>query len=230
VLRDFVVAAGARLAVLGYLSLMAQRAGVIEPEPNPRRVGGEDAIVQMRNATWADYQRMLEIRGEKAVPRLTYLEGVLEFMTLSQSHEVIKSMIGCLVEAWCIENGVGITPYGSWTLASKESDRGAEPDECYVLGDIAKPERGDLALAIEVVWTSGGINKLDVYRKLGVREVWIWKDERIDVFCLRGEQYEPVPRSEALPALDLGLLLRFVPVRPMTRAVTEYREALRAAK
>lgn len=27
-------------------------------------------------------------------------------------------------------------------------------------------------LAIEVVWTSGGLDKLDVYRKLGVREVW----------------------------------------------------------
>src|SRR5438093_214635 len=83
------------------------------------------------------------------------------------------------VEAGCLEKGVGITPYGSWTLESKESERGVEPDECYVLGDVADPERCDLA--IEVMWTSGGVNKLDVYRRPGVKEVWIWKAGAIEV-------------------------------------------------
>ena len=34
--------------------------------------------------------------------------------------------------------------------------------------------------------------------------------------------------SELLPGLDLGTLLRFVDVRPMTRAVQEYRAQIRA--
>jgi hypothetical protein len=67
-------------------------------------------------------------------------------------------MIGCLVEAWCLEKQVDISPYGSWTHENEKSDRAAEPDECYVLGDSAEPERCDLA--IEVIWTSGGLNKL----------------------------------------------------------------------
>jgi Uma2 family endonuclease len=187
-----------------------------------------DDIIVLRDVTWADYQRLLEIRGDRPVPRLTYLEGALELMTPSRPHESLKSMIGRLVDAWCLEKGVGITPYGSWTLESKEAARGVEPDECYVLGDIAEPERCDLA--IEVAWSRGGLDKLEVYRKLGVKEVWIWKAGAIDVFALRDEQYVPIERSQLLPGIDLPALLQFVDVRPMTRAVTEYRASLRTTR
>jgi len=186
-----------------------------------------DDIIVLRDVTWADYQRLLEIRGERPVPRLSYLEGALELMTPSRPHESLKSMIGRLVEAWCLEKGPGITPYGSWTLESKAADRGVEPDECYVIGDVDDPDRPDLA--IEVIWSSGGIDKLEVYRKLGVREVWIWKSGTIDVFVLRDANYVAVPRSEVVPGIDLATLLRFVDIRPMTRAVTEYRAAVREA-
>lgn len=183
-----------------------------------------DDIVVLRDATWGDYQRLLEIRGERPVPRLTYLEGTLELMTPSRYHESLKSMIGRLVEAWCLERGVAITPYGSWTIENKDADRGVEPDECYVLGDVESPDRPDLA--IEVVWSRGGIDKLEVYRKLGVKEVWIWKAGSLNVYALRESTYAPLERSELLPGLDHAHLLTFVDLKPMTRAVTEYRAAV----
>ncbi len=34
------------------------------------------------------------------------------------------------------------------------------------------------------MWTSGGINKLKIYRSLGVGEIWIWKDSPIAVHVL----------------------------------------------
>src|SRR5439155_14101737 len=113
-----------------------------EPETTSTKDRLDDVIV-LRDVTWADYQRLLEIRGERPAPRLTYVQAVLELMTPSQPHESIKSMIGRLVEAWCVERGVEITPYGSWTHESKDADRGIEPDECYVLGDNPQPERAD---------------------------------------------------------------------------------------
>jgi Uma2 family endonuclease len=202
---------------------MAQAAAGRRPPEFP-----QDGIVVLRDVTWADYKRVLEMRGDRSVPRLTYLEGDLELMRPSRPHESIKSMIGRLVEAWCLEKHVDISPYGSWTHENEKSDRAAEPDECYVLGDVAEPERCDLA--IKVIWTSGGLNKLEVYRKLDVREVWIWKAGKIQVHALRGDRYVAIERSELLPALDLDQLLEFVDVKPMTRAVTKYREALRAAR
>ena len=185
-----------------------------------------DHIVVVRNATWADYQRHLELRGDRPVPRIAYLEGVLELMNPSRRHESQAAMIGRLVEAWCFETGVDISPYGSWTLDSEEAERGVEPDECYVVGDHPEPEIPDLA--IEVVLSSGGVKKLEIYRKLGVREVWIYRRGAFSLHALRGEAYETIETSEVLQGIDLDLLARFIPMQPMTRAVRACRAALQS--
>ena len=54
----------------------------------------EDHFVVIPNATWADYQRVLELRGDHSVPRVAYLEGVLQLMRPSRNHEALKSLIG----------------------------------------------------------------------------------------------------------------------------------------
>jgi Uma2 family endonuclease len=172
--------------------------------------------------------RLLEIRGEHSVPRLTYVEGTLEIMSPSRTHDEIKSYIGCLVEAWCLERGVEFTPYGSWTLKNKRDERGVEADECYVFGLEPKRKRRP-DLAIEVIWTSGGIDKLDVYRKLRVREIWFWQDGRVRVHALRGLHYEPVAESEVLRGIDLALLVSFLDRPTASQAIREYRAVLRGA-
>jgi Uma2 family endonuclease len=183
----------------------------------------DDHIVHLRGVTWADYQRLLEVRGERTVPRLTYLEGLLELMSPSNDHEMIKSYIGCLVEAYCLHAGIRFTPFGSWTLTDESVDRGAEPDECYVIG-VDRPDRPHLA--IEVVWTSGGIDKLEVYRKLRVQEVWYWRKGKLQPYALRGDRYEAIPRSEALPGLDLDLLTVFLDRPTAYDAIQDFRAAL----
>ena len=79
-----------------------------------------------------------------------------------------------------------------------------------------------------MIWTRGGLDKLEVYRRLGVKELWIWKDGAITVHVLRNDEYVAVNKTELPPGLDLVTLLRFVDVRPMTRAVQEYRAAIHA--
>jgi Uma2 family endonuclease len=186
----------------------------------------EDQIVVLHGATWADYQRLLEIRGEKAVPRLSFLEGKLEIITPSRRHESIQSRLGCLVEVWCLEKGVEFSPYGSWTLEKKQAERGLEPDECYVFGQVAEPERPDLA--IEVVWTTGGVRKLDIYSQLGVREVWYWRRQHITVHVLDGDSYREQNESVVLPGIDLVLLVGFLDRPTASQAMREYRAALSA--
>src|SRR5258708_637921 len=104
----------------------------------------EDHVVRLHDATWEDYQRLLAIRGDHSAPRIAFLEGEIEIMSASRNHESIKSRIGCLVEVWCLENGIEFSTYGSWTLENQPAQRGAEPDECYVFGKVAAPERPDL--------------------------------------------------------------------------------------
>ena len=201
---------------------MIARAERVDRGKAPR----EDHYVHLYGVTWADYLRLLEIRGERATPRLTYVEGTLEIMSPSQTHDEIKSYIGCLVEAWCLERGIEFTPYGSWTLKNKKDERGAEADECYIFGLEPKRKRRP-DLAIEVIWTRGGIDKLDVYRKLRVGEIWFWKSGRIHVHVLRGLRYEAAAESEALPGIDLAQLVGFLDRPTASQAIRDYRAALR---
>src|SRR5450432_810573 len=142
----------------------------------------EDHFVVLSGVSWEDYENFARVRGDHSAPRITYLEGWIEIMSPSRNHESIKSIIGCLVEVYCMERDIEFSTYGSWTLTNKAEKRAAEPDECYVFGNVREPTVPDLA--IEVVWTSGGLDKLDVYRKLGVREVWFWRRGRIALFAL----------------------------------------------
>jgi Uma2 family endonuclease len=200
---------------------MIARAELADREQLPK----EDHYVRLHEATWADYERVLELRGDQSAPRITYLEGTLEILSLSLTHESIKSMIGCLVETWCLERGIEFLTGGSWTVKNRRARRGAEPDECFVFGDVAAAKRPDLA--IEVIWTSGGIDKLDVYRKLAVPEVWRWDRSKIHVYRLRGERYVMVRASVALRGIDLARLASFLDRPTTSQAIREYRATLR---
>lgn len=184
-----------------------------------------DSIIILHDVTWEDYERLLEIRGDKSAPRINYLEGELEIMSPSKDHEQIKSFIGRLLEVWCIDRGIEVTPFGSWTLKEQKKDRGAEADECYIFGTEPR-ERPHLA--IEVEWTRGSIDKLRIYEKLGVEEVWTWRRGVIQVYVLAGEKFAKVERSRLLPDLDLGLLTSMLDRDTLTQAVRDFRKALDA--
>jgi Uma2 family endonuclease len=188
----------------------------------------DDQIVVLRGATWLDYRRVLEMRGEVSSPRVAFLEGALELMTASRAHEELKFKIGRLLEVWCLENGIEFSGYGSWTLEGGERDRAVEPDECYVFGDVREPEQPDLA--IEVVWTSGGVDKLEIYRKLGVREVWFWRRGQLTAHVLRGDAFVQASTSEVLPGIDLAELASFLDRPTASQAMREYRGAVLARR
>jgi Uma2 family endonuclease len=183
--------------------------------------------VYLRGLSWEDFEHLLELRGDQSAPRFTYLEGTLEIMSPSKDHEGIKSLIGRLVEAWCIDRGIELMPYGSWTLKKEKKKSGAEPDECYVFG--GEP-RDRPQLAIEVEWTSRGLDKMEVYRRLGVDEVWWWRKGEITIFVLDSGAYKEAERSAALPDLDVDLLASFLDRPTLTQAVREFRVAAAASK
>lgn len=174
---------------------------------------------------WEDFETQLALRGDCSGPRIAFLDGALEVMSPSKDHERIKSYLGCLIEAYALERDIDLSPYGAWTLKAARKQAGLEPDECYLIGD---QDRDTPDLAIEVVWTHGGIDKLEIYRRLRVREVWRWKDGRIEVHILRGDRYERVERSAVFPDLDVNGLCSFLDRPTAMQAVKAFRDALRS--
>lgn len=193
--------------------------------PSMRPMMEEDQRVFLYGKTWQEYEILLAVRGDRAGVRMNYLNGAIELMSPSRNHEEIKKTIARLLEAYCDERGIDLSGYGSWTLKNAPKERGAEPDECYILGETNKdiPD-----LAIEVVWTRGGLDKLEIYRGIGVAEVWVWdRDEGLRVFALAEEHYELRARSAFIPDLDLLWLVSFLDKPTQSQAVRALRAALR---
>lgn len=195
--------------------------------PRPRLVEPveDDQHVILYGMTWKDYEILLAVRGDRAGVRMYYLNGAIELMSPSHSHEEIKKTIARLLETYCDERGIELNGYGSWTLRNAPQERGAEPDECYIVGETKK----DLPdLAIEVIWSHGGLDKLEIYRGLGVAEVWVWdRQEGLRVVALAGEGYAPRPQSALFPELDLAWFASFFERPTQSQAVRALRAALR---
>lgn len=194
------------------------------PIPAGEHVPTADQRVVMYGIPWSHYEAQLALRGDAAGPRIAYLDGALEIMSPSKDHGRIKSYVGRLIEAYALERGI-LSPYGAWTLKSAPRSSGAEPDECYIVGS----DQGATAphLAIEVAWTTGGIDKLEIYRRLGIGEVWFWEEGRIELHLLRGDRYERAERSALFPDLDIEQLVSFLARPTALQALRAFRDALR---
>ena len=85
-------------------------------------------------------------------------------------------------------------------------------------------------MVIEVVWTSGGLDKLEIHRRLRVGEVWFWREGRLHVWLLRRDTsaYDSAPRSGLFPDLDLDFLCSLLDRPTALQAVKALREHLGA--
>ena len=195
------------------------------PVPVPWSEIDRDQVIVLRGVAWAHYEALSAARVSTR-PRMAYLDGALEVMTTSRRHEIWKKLIARLVEAYVDETGGPLNALGSATFRKKAKKAGAEPDECYCVGRVRNvPE-----LAIEVVYTSGGIDKLEVYRRLGVSEVWFWIEGRFWIYRQVGGRFEERSRSAALPGIDLDEVARIVIATDdseQAEAVRAYRRSLR---
>ncbi len=177
---------------------------------------------------WETYETLLSLFGDDyPALRLNYLNGVLEIWMPGRTHENIKKMLARLLEAYAEERGLDLNGYGSTTFRRKAKERGLEPDECYVLGTLE--EVPDLAL--EVVITHGMVDRLEIYRGLGVHEVWVWDQKKLSFYILidPDQPYRVQQRSQVLPDLDPDLLLQFLDPTKQTQSVKAYRLALRSS-
>jgi Uma2 family endonuclease len=183
----------------------------------------EEPRILLSNVPWATYVMLRDTLDSPGV-KMTYLRGSLEIMSPSRTHEVGKKQIARLLELYCLERDIPLYGYGSTTFRTEEKERGIEPDECYCRGaDRPVPD-----LALEVVVTVPAIDKLEVYRGLGVREIWMFKDGAFRLFTLRGERYETLERSEVFPEVDLERIAHYACESDQHAALRAFREELRA--
>ena len=192
----------------------------------------EESRIILPNASWGTYERLLEEREERRYPRFFYDRGVLEILSPSTEHDGVSRVIAALVELLAEEADTDVFNAGSTTFKREVLSRGFEPDECFYFGSNAARLReivadkgnieldaGDPApdLVVEVDITSPSLDKLPIYARLDVPEVWRYSDGRLSVFELANEvsageepRYASALESQFLPGATGDALTRFV--------------------
>ena len=177
---------------------------------------------------WKQFKLIQSGFAEASGIRLAYFNGTIEILMPGRTHELFKSIIGMLIELFCLEMAIEFEPTGSMTQ-EREGEVSLEADESYCFSTSKSiPD-----LAIEVVLTSGGFDKLQRYQILGISEVWFWQDGVFSLYRFRDRKYDRITRSEIpeLTSLDIDLLTRCVLMAETSRlnAATEFRKTIKSA-
>lgn len=175
--------------------------------------------VTLHNVRWETYERLMDERGDRRVPRFAYDQGELEIMSPSTEHESAAYFLELLVALFAGETSVNVYGVGSTTFKREDLERGFEPDACFYVQNeerIRGKPRIDLDidpppdLVIEIDITSPSLNKFSIYAQIGVPEVWRHDGDRVSIFGLREGEYAEVAESAVLPPLSGSVLSRFV--------------------
>ena len=185
----------------------------------------EDRCLVFAGINWSQMETIEAAFADIAGVKFVYLDSLLEIVTVSPEYEDTKGTIRALLEAYLRESGIRFYIRGGPTLGSREIGGRKEPDESYNLHS----KKGTPDLVIEVVISSGAIDKLELYKRLDIPEVWLWEDGVLAIYYLQGE-YERVNRSVLLPELDIALLVRYITYFDQYDAVMEFVKALKQEK
>lgn len=193
----------------------------------------------LQDVDWETYEKLRAIPANWRL-HMTYDRGDLEIMSPSKRHEILKSLIGRLIEAFTEELNIPIQTTGSTTWKRRARKRGLEADESYyIMNEAIVRGRRDYDpetdpppdLAVEVEITSSALARMKIYEALGVREVWRHDGERLYVHVLTNEgKYEQRDRSLNLPLLppaEVERFLREYQDRDETTCVRAFRQWVR---
>jgi len=183
----------------------------------------EQRLIMPGSYDWQQFEALETLLVESTGLRITYLDGAIELMTVGEPHELIKKSLAILLESYFLIIGIEFIPVGNATRRSEAKGVSFEPDESYYLYE----QKANPDLAIEVILTSGNLQKLEKYRRFQIPEVWLWENAQLKVYALVNGTYQEVDRSQLLPDLDLALLVRCVQMPSRLEAIRLFREGVR---
>ena len=165
-----------------------------------------DQVMNLRGE-WEEFRLIQQGFAKNPSARLFYFDGMIEILMPGQPHETFSHVIGWMLTYFLLSKKIKFTPTGSVTQ-EHQGKASAEADESYCIGEL-KPLPD---LSIEVIFTSGSVKKLELYKTLGIPEVWFWEDGALDLYHLRDSGYERLQASElpGLEDLDLAMLKRCI--------------------
>jgi Uma2 family endonuclease len=193
-------------------------ATVVQP---PTAIPDEQRIV-LNRVSWETYERLLADHTDRRVPRFAYDRGVLEIVSPGLKHERDSGALALLVQIVAAVWSIRVLNAGSMTYKREDLQQGIEPDESFYVqheASVRDKDRIDPSvdpppdLVIEVDVTHPSLDKLPIFARLGVPEVWRCVGGRVTVLTLVEGAYRESERSLALPLLTGEAITRLLAER-----------------
>ncbi len=172
---------------------------------------GQDQCVALRALAWKDYSTLLRLRGERAVPKIVYLDGTVWLMSPSFPRERLKNRLGQFVTEVVVGLEIPCMMAGSTTLRRRAKRGGVEGDHTYYPENAERVRGKDKIqlkidpppdLAIEAVYLHEADAAVEVYRRLKVPEFWVCDETRLVILVLQSNgSYAKSASSAAFPFL-----------------------------
>lgn len=176
----------------------------------------------IHDLSWEQFEELDRSLEDFSGIKLIYLDGTAEVMPISEDHEDFKVLLRRLLETYLEFSGIRFYGRGSPTIGTKAIKARNEPDESYNI-ETRKPYPD---LVIEITVTSGGVDKLEGYRRMGVQEVWFWEDGTLAIYSLNTDRYEKMSQSRLFPSLSIERFCRYMTYYDQYDAVREFRSEL----
>jgi Uma2 family endonuclease len=137
-------------------------------------------------------------------------------MTTSPADARCSRLLGRFVTVLTEEFQLPVASYGDMTCRREQSQRGFEPDECFYITNVEKvlgkavldfdvDPPPDLGLEVDI--TRSSLNRLEIYARIRVPEVWSYDEKQLVVYHLNQHgAYEPATESHYFPGIPLAEL------------------------
>lgn len=178
-----------------------------------------DSVLIQHGVSWNDYEELLEAVGEASGLRISFDNGTLQIMTLSQRHEKYATLIERMVDRVSSFLRVKILFYGSATMRKRRKQKGVEPDACFYVRNASLVGTKDEIdfntdpppdVVVEIDLHHDSISKFPIYAALGVPEFWRYDGNILTIHHLIEGRYQPSEASESLPLLTGAVLTEFL--------------------
>lgn len=161
--------------------------------------------------SWQDYQALLKYLGDRTSPRVKYRNGELLIMVPLPEHGKQLDIVVDMVKVLLRHQGLRFDSYHETTIDLPEHS-GIIPDHFFYIGElpVVGKRRIDWSsdpppdLAIECDVTS--FTSVDDYLPYRVGELWILRQQTIEIYHFQDNRYILVQHSRFFPGFDLNAI------------------------
>ena len=173
--------------------------------------------ISFQDVNWDEFEAIVTQLGESRNSRVAYYDRTLELRLPLPKHEKAKVLLGNMVTILLEELEIDNECFGSTTFKRKDLGVGVEPDDCFYIQNAARmlgkddldltiDPPPDLVIEVDVTSKTG----LEIYKRLGVPEVWRFEDGFLRISLLNNGEYQNSDFSPQFPGF------------PIVQAATEF--------